>query len=100
MALVVARENLGELFERQLSALWVESRAPPGRVGQRAQEQERVLPQPPELLHDSRRIGLRVLQPHRGPVVIQHPERRTVRKRHLREALLVEDRKSTRLNSS
>ena len=70
MAVVVTGKDLGELLDVQLSALRVEPRAPPRRVGQRAKQEERVLPQPPELLHDGRGIGLGVFQLPGGPVVV------------------------------
>src|SRR5512141_1456481 len=62
MAVVVGGQDLGELFDRQLPALRVEPGATPGRVRQRSEEEQRVLPQPPELLGDGLGIRLRVLQ--------------------------------------
>src|SRR5450830_755817 len=89
MTVVVAREDLGELLARQLPPLRVKSRAPPRRVQQRAEKDERVLAEPPEFLRDGRGIGFGVLQEARRPVVVEHPEHGALRKRHLREALLI-----------
>src|SRR5471030_557559 len=44
MAVVVAREDLGELLERELPPFRVEPPAPPRRIGERAQEDQSVLP--------------------------------------------------------
>src|SRR5450759_55569 len=87
VAFVVAREDLGELLDRELPSFRMESGATPCRMREGAQEYERVLPEAPELLHDGRGIGFGVFQECRGAVVVEHPERGVFPESHLRETV-------------